>query len=124
MLRTTLLIVLVMAGSPIDSLACELWCNGPAGADHHRVVGCHDASQAGPRGPQIAHDGASCHDAADMASLVAEVRRAESAPAVTAVATLVDTGALAPAADEMSGGGCVFDARTSRRPAPRAILRV
>ena len=123
MLRTALLIVLVMAGNPIGSLACELWCNSPAGADHHRAVGCHDASQSGSTGQQIAHvDG--CHDAAAIAPFVAEVRQAESAPVATAAAALFDTSSITPDNDETAAGWCVFNAQPPRPPSSRAVLRV
>ena len=124
MLRTALLIVLVVAGSPIGSLACALWCNTPAGADHHRAVGCHDASQSGPTGQQIAPYVAGCHDAAAMAPFVAEVRLAESAPVRTAAAALFDTGDLAPDTNETAAGWCVFDVQPPGRPSSRALLRV
>jgi hypothetical protein len=122
MLRTALLIVLVMAGSPVGSLACELWCNSPAGEDHHRAVGCHDASA--PKGPQVVPYLAGCHDAAAIAPFVAEVRQAESAPAGTATAALFDTRSIAPDDGEAAAGWCVFDVQPARPPSSRAVLRV
>ncbi len=123
MLRTALLIVLVMAGSPVGSLVCELWCNGPAGADHHRVVGCHDASQSGPNGQQIAPSVAGCHDAAAIAPFVAVVRQAESAPVGTAAAAF-DTSSIGPDNDETAAGWCLFNVQPPRPPSSRAVLRV
>lgn len=124
MLRTALLIVLVMAGTPAGSLACELWCNSPAGDDHHRAVGCHDASQSGPNDQQIASHAAGCHDAAGIAPFVAEVRRAESAPIATATGSIVDMRSITPDHDETAAGWCVFDVQPRRSPASHAVLRV
>ena len=124
MLRTALLIVLVMAGSPVGSLVCELWCNSPAGEDHHRAVGCHDASQSGSTGQQIAPYVAGCHDAAAIAPFVAEVRQAESAPVGTVTAALFDTSSIVPDNDETAAGWCVFDVQPPRPPSARAVLRV
>lgn len=119
MLRTALLIVLVMAGSPIGALACELWCISPAGGDHHRAVGCHDAS--GSTGPQVAPTAATCHAAA-IAPFVAEARHAESAPLGTATAALADT--IAPHNDKTAAGWRVFDVGPPRPRSSRAVLRV
>ena len=124
MLRTALLIVLVVAGNPVGSLACELWCNSPAGADHHRAVGCHDASQSGPKGQQIAPYVAGCHDAAAIGPFVAEVRQAESAPVGTATAARFDTSSIGPDNDETAAGWCVFDVQPPRPSSSRAVLRV
>jgi hypothetical protein len=122
MLRTTLLLVLVVAGSPVRSLACELWCNSPAGDDHHRAVGCHDASQRGPKGQQIASYVTGRHDAAAVAPFVAEGRQVESVPVGTATARLFDTSSIAPNNDVTAAGWCVCDvqppsALVSPRPA-------
>jgi hypothetical protein len=124
MLRTALLIVLVMAGSPVGSLACELWCNSPAGEDHHREVGCHDASRSGPTGQQIGSGVAGCHDAAPIAPFVAEVRQAESDPVGTVTAALFDTSAIVPDNAETAAGWYVFDVQPPRPPSARAVLRL
>ena len=124
MLRTTLLIVLVMAGSPVSSLACELWCSSPAGDDHHRAVGCHDASQSGATGQQIAPYVAGCHDAAAIAPFIAEVRQAESAPIATVQAAVFDTSSIAPDNDQTAAGWRVFDVQPPRQPSSRPVLRV
>jgi len=124
MLRTALLIVLVMAGSPVGSLACELWCNSPAGEERHRVVGCHDASRSGPTGQQIAPSVAGCHDAAAIAPFVAEARPVESAPLRTAAVALFDASSIGPDNDETAAGWCVFDVQPPRPPSSRAVLRV
>jgi hypothetical protein len=124
MLRIALLIVLVVAGSPAGSLACELWCNSPAGDDHHRAVGCHDASQSGPNGQQIAPYVADCYDAAALTPFVAEVRQAESAPFGTATATLFDTSSIAPDNDATAAGWWVVDVQPPRPPSSRPVLRV
>ena len=125
MFRTALLLVLVVAGSPVRSLACELWCNSPAGDDHHRAVGCHDASQPGPKGQQIAPYVAGCYDDAAIAPFVAEVRRhVESAPVGTTTARLFDTSSIAPDNDETAAGWCVCDVQPPRPPSSRPVLRV
>jgi hypothetical protein len=124
MLRTALLIVLVMAGSPVGSLACELWCNSPAGKEHHRAVGCHDASQSRPTGQQIAPSVAGCHDAAAIEPFVAEMRQAESAPVATVTAAFFDTRSIVPDNDETAAGWCVFDVQPPHLPSSRAVLRV
>jgi hypothetical protein len=94
MLRTALLIVLVTAGTPAGSLACELWCNSPGGDDHHRAVGCHDASQSGHNAREVASCVADCGDAAAMTPFVAEVRQTESRSAAGAPAASFDSGSM------------------------------
>jgi hypothetical protein len=121
MLRTALLIVLVMAGSPVSSLACELWCGSPAGNGHHRAVGCHDPSESGSTGQQIAPGAAGCHDAVVVASFTAEVRQAESAPIATAV---FDSRLIVSDNDERAAGWCVTNVQPPRPPSSRAVLRV
>jgi hypothetical protein len=123
MLRTVMLIVLVMAGSPVASLACELWCDSPAGGDHHRAVGCHDASQSGLKGQQIAPYVAGCLDAAAIAPFVAEVRQAESASVATVATALFDASLIAPDNDETAAGWCVFNVQPPRPPSSRPVLR-
>jgi hypothetical protein len=121
---TTLLIVMAMVGSPLGSAACELWCNSPAGEEHHGVVGCQDASQSGPTGQQIAPSVPGCHDAAAIAPFVAEARPAESAPLRTAAVALFDASSIAPDTEEAAAGWCVFDVQPPRPPSSRAVLRV
>jgi hypothetical protein len=123
MLRTVMLIVLVMAGSPVASLACELWCDSPAGGDHHRAVGCHDASQSGLKGQRIAPYVAGCPDAAVIAPFVAEVRQAESAPVAAVATALFDASLIAPDNDETAAGWCVFNVQPPRPPSSRPVLR-
>jgi hypothetical protein len=124
MLRTALLIVLVTAGNPVSSLACELWCNSPAGEDHHRAAGCHDASQFGLPGRQIAPYVAGCPDAAAVGSFVAEVRNAKSAPAAAAATALVGASLIAPDRDETAAGRAGVDVQPPRPPSSRLVLRV
>src|SRR5215204_5331965 len=108
MLRTVLPIVLVMAGSPVNSLACELWCNSPAGDDHQRTVGCHDSSRSGPKGQQIAPYVTGCPDAVPVAPFVAEVRQVD-APGGTWTAALFETNSIAVDNDKTIAGWRVFD---------------
>lgn len=105
MLRIALLIVLVMAGSPAGSLACEPWCNSPAGEAHHRAVGCHDA--------------------AAMTPFVAEVRHPERALVGTPTAARFDTSSIARDHEETTTGWGVCNARPLPRPcSSRIVLRV
>lgn len=124
MLRTASLIVLILAGSPVGSLACELWCNSPAGDHHHRAVGCHDASRSQRKGQQIAPYVAGCQDAAVIVPFVAEAQRVQSAPAAAAAAVRFDTGSIAPDNDKTAAGWCVINAQPPRPPSFRAVLRV
>jgi hypothetical protein len=123
MLRTTsLLIVMVLAGGPMGSLACELWCNSPAPDSHHRATGCHDASPASPIGQQIT-SAAGCHDAAGIAPFVAEVRQAESVCHTITPATVVELSAIG-LHDGSATGWWVFKVQPPRPPSSRAVLRV
>src|SRR5687767_14965199 len=80
MIRTaTLLIVTMLTGGPVGSLACELWCSSPAAEDHHRSVGCHGVSQTSPPEPQFAST-AGCHDAAALGPFVTAARQTASIP--------------------------------------------
>ena len=123
MSRTALLIVLVMAGSPIGSLACELWCNSPAGADHHRAVGCHDASRTASPGPQVAST-AGCHDAAATTPFITEGRQTESTPVNAASVALFDSNSIGLDNDETTAGWRVFNVQPARPPSLRLVLRV
>jgi hypothetical protein len=105
MLRaTTLLIVMVMAGGPAGSLACELMCSGPVAEDHHLAVGCHDA--------------------AAMSPFVTEVRHRESAPAVLAPAARFNSMSIGRGHNQTAAGWCVFNVQPSRPPSARDVLRV
>ena len=124
MLRTwTLLFVLVLAVGPPGSLACELWCSSPAAEDHHRAVGCHDASHTFLPGPQIAST-AGCHDAAVNRLFVTEARQTESAPVAAAPVALFDSSSIGADNDETSASWCVFNVQPPRPPSSRAVLRV
>jgi hypothetical protein len=71
----TFLIVLALAGAPAVSLTCDLWCASASAREHHRIVGCHDASRgAATQGDRIAGTSADCHDALSSALFVTEVR--------------------------------------------------
>ena len=123
MLRTTtLLIVAILAGGSVGSLGCELWCASPAAANHHRAVGCHDASRPLPPGPQIAST-VGCHDAAATTPFVTEARQTETLVAVTPGA-LFDSSAIGVDIDETTAGWCVFNVQAARPPAFRTILRI
>lgn len=123
MLRPTmLLIVMFLAGGPTSSLVCELWCGGPAAEDHHRTLGCHDASTSAPEGQQIAAVGG-CHDAVAAAPFLTEARQTESGPAATDAAVL-QRGSMTPDIDRVAAGCPVFQVQPPRGPSLRAILRI
>jgi hypothetical protein len=125
MLRTALLIMLVMAGSPVGSLVCELWCNSPTGKEHHRPVGCHDASQSRPAGQQIAPSVAGCHDAAAMRPFVTESRQAESRSVAAAPGIFFDASSIGPDNDETTTSWDVLNGQPPPRPSSsRPVLRV
>ena len=124
MLRTaTLLIVTILAGGPVGSIGCELWCTSPAAEGHHRSVGCHHAFQALPPGQQIA-SAAGCHDAAASTPFVTEARQTESAQVAAAPLAVFDSSSAGPDNDETAAGWRVFTAPPSRPPSSRAVLRV
>ena len=126
MLRTTpLLIVMVLAGDPTGSLACELWCSTPAAQDHHRAIGCHDASRHSPQGRQIASitPTADCLDAAVVTPFVAEARQTES-DAAAAPPTLFEFGSNDPDHDEIAADWWVFKVPPRRPSSSSAVLRV
>jgi hypothetical protein len=125
MLRTTtLLIVTILAGGPVVSLGCELWCTSPAAAEHHRSVGCHDASPTVPSAPQFVST-TGCHDAAALTPFVTEARRTASASVAATPVALVDSVSLGrPAIDETTGGWCLFKVHPPRPPSSRPVLRV
>jgi len=84
------ILVLVLAGTPAASTACEVWCDNAANAGHH-LVGCHEAPAATAAARHITTM-ASCLDAA-TAVYVSESRPAADAPVAAAIprlATLAD----------------------------------
>ena len=118
MLRTTtLLIVMVLTGGPTSSLVCELWCSAPAAEDHHRTIGCHDASTSAPKGQQIGAAGG-CHDAVAVAPYVTAARQAESGPATT------QTSPMTPDLDGVPAAWSVFQAESPRGQSLHTILRI
>ena len=120
---TTLLTVMILAWGPVGSLGCELFCASPAAEDHHRSVGCHDASHTLPPGQQIAST-AGCHDAAAVTPFVTEARQTEFAPAAAQPLALFDSSSIGPDHDETTAGWCVFNVQPPRPPSSRAVLRV
>lgn len=124
MRRTALLIVLVMAGSPVGSLACELWCNSPAGEDHHRAVGCHDASQSGSDVPQIASLAVACLDAAAITPFVTEARQTETRSITPASVAFFVASSIDPEHHGTTTGWCTLNARPPRPLTSRVVLRL
>ena len=120
---TVLLIVMLLAGTPGVSLACELWCNTPAGETHHGTVGCHRAPDAGIPGKQVIATAVGCHEAATITAFVNEPRRPDTRP-VTIVAAVSDTPAVWVRGHLTDEGWFIFNGQASRPSAFRTILRV
>ena len=124
MLRTTtLLIVMVLAGGPTRSLACELWCSSLAGANHQRAVGCDDASRNVPTDQQV-RSITRCHAAAANTPFVTEARQTKSALVAATPVALVDSSSIGPDSDETTAGRCVFNVQPRRPTSARTLLRV
>lgn len=122
MLRaTTLLIVMVLAGGPVGSLACDLWCSTSAADKHHDAVGCHDASRAAATGQHISSTTPCGDDATSIAAFLVEARHADS---VTLAAMSQALGAIVPADKETAARWCVVDVQPPRPPSSRSVLRV
>ena len=124
MRRTALLIVLVMAGSPVGSLACELWCNTPSGDDHHRAVGCHDASPSGSAVQRIASYAGDCLDDIAITPFVTEARQTESRSIAAASVAFLDASSIDADHRGTTTGWCVFNGQPPRPPASRLVLRL
>ena len=123
MLRTaTLLIVAILAGGPVGSLGCELWCASPAAANHQRSAGCHEASRPLPPGPQIAST-VGCHDAAAAPPFITPARQTETTLVAVTPVALFDSRAIGHI-DETTAGWCVFNVQAPHRPVFRTILRI
>jgi hypothetical protein len=120
---TTLLIAMVLSGVPAASLVCELWCNSPAGDNHHRAVGCHDASDAAPSGQQIAST-ADCHGVVAMTPFVTEVRQTESASGAVVSPAHFQSESIGPDTGGATAGRSSFSVQPSRPASSRAVLRV
>jgi hypothetical protein len=71
---TTFLIVLVLAGAPAASLACDLWCMSALAQEHRRIVGCHRDSVGATASQQIAAVSSECHGAISGTLFVADSR--------------------------------------------------
>jgi len=124
MLRTTtLLIVMLLAGGPASSLVCELWCGGPAAEDHHRAIGCDDASSSAPERQQFAAVVGGCHDAVAASPFLTEERQTESGPAATDAAVL-QLGSMAQDIDRVAAGWSVFQVQPLRGPSLHTVLRI
>ncbi len=122
MLRpTTLLITMVLAGGPTGSLACELWCTSPAAEDHHREAGCHDSSEAAPKGSQLTL-GADCHDDVATMPAVIEARHAESGYG-GAVSAFFTSGSLVRYGGSVASWSA-FKVQPPHASSSRAVLRV
>lgn len=118
-----LLIVTMLAGGPVGSVGCELWCASPAADDHHRSAGCHDASRSVPPRPQIASS-AGCHDAAAITPFVTEARRTEFAPGAASPLPASSSNASGRGNDEAIEGASLVNVQPPRPPSSRPVLRM
>lgn len=124
MLRTTaLLIVMLLAGHPGVSLACELWCKTSAADAHHSVIGCHKAPDPGALGNQVTAAVADCHDAPVVTAILNEARQPDTRP-VTMVAAGHGTPAVLAHCALVDEGWSVFNGQSAHPPAFRTILRI
>ena len=120
---TALLVVMLLAGTPGVSLACELWCDTPAAETHHSTVGCHLAPNFGIAGEQVVATASGCHGAAAVTAFVNESRRPDTRP-VTIVLGLSDTPAVCVRGHVTDEGWSVFNGQASRPSAFRTVLRI
>jgi hypothetical protein len=122
MRRTTaLLTVMLVAGTPGASLACELWCNTPAAESHRSAVGCHHTPDAG-QGEQVTATAGECHEAPAVAAFLKESRPPDTH--TVTIASAVDTPAAVFRRDVEHEGWCVFSGRSVRPPALHTVLRI
>ena len=121
--KTALLIVMLLAGNPGVSLACELWCNTPAAETHRGAVGCHRTPGAASAGERVAAATAECHDAPAVIAFLSESRQPDtrSVPMFSAVQ---DTPAKLAHRDLVGEGWFVFNRQPSRPPTFPTILRI
>lgn len=118
-----LIVMLLVAGTPGVSLACELWCNTPAAETHHSAIGCHRAPDAGVAGEHVIAAAAECHDVPAVTAFVNEARQPDARP-VTMVSAVHDTPAVSVDGDLTYEGWSVFNDQSSPPPALRTILRI
>ena len=85
------LLVFVLAGTPAASMACEAWCDSPAGAEHS-MAGCHETAAAATDTRQF-ETIAGCVDTAATVYL-SETRTSEHAPLGFAVLRPATSGDL------------------------------
>lgn len=120
---TALPIVMLLAGTPGVSLACELWCNTPAAETHHSAVGCHRPPDASVPGEQVIPADAECHDAPAVTAFLSESRQPDTR-SLTTVSAVHDLPAVLVRRDLMNEGWPVFNDQSARPPVFRAILRI
>ena len=119
MLRaTTLLILMGLAGGPISSLICELWCSSPAAEAHHRAVGCHNAFTTAGAGQEIVARGC-CHDAVSIAPLPAEAKPTNSGPRTLPVLQL---GVRTPDTHRVTAAWHVFQVTPAPGPSLHTVV--
>ena len=123
MRRTTaILTVMLLAGAPGASLACEIWCNTPAAETHHRAAGCHRTSEEGIPGEQVVVAAIKCHDAPAAAAFVNEARQLETGS--VARVSVHGTPPVFASHDFGHEGWAVFNGHSARPPSFRTILRI
>lgn len=121
MLRATaLLIVTALAGTPMASLACELWCSTAAAEAHQRAAGCHQEPEV-PATEQLVGT-VDCHDAAAGEPFLTEARAGRSAPLPAVHAVPVRHGA-APPFEHVAKGWHVFEVPSSPPSSLHTVLR-
>lgn len=124
MRRTTvLLIVMLLAGSPGLSLACELWCTTSAAEAHHSAIGCHKTPDPGALDTQVSAAVADCHEAPAVTAFLNETRQPDTR-SVTMIAASHDAPAVLVHRALIDEGWSVFNGQSARPPAFRTILRI
>ena len=121
---TAALVVMVLAGIPAASLACELLCGADAAASSHASAGCHAEADSGS-GLRLTAVRAACHQDG-AGALLTEARQAGAASvAGSTVPNASKVATIAPPTDRTYPTWWpVFEAPPPCGPARAAILRI
>lgn len=120
---TAVLIVLLLAGTPGVSLACEIWCNAHGADDRRHTVGCCQNSRDAACGRQeIAATASECADAPGLSAFLNESRQTDSRPVVSAAAAHESPALLANR--DHPANWFISSVGLTRPPALRTILRI
>jgi hypothetical protein len=124
MLRSTaLVIVLLLAGTPGVSLACEIWCNAPGADDCRHGVGCCQHSRDGACArPEIAATGSECGEAPSLSPFLNESRHTSPRPLVSTAAAHEWPNLFANR--DHAGNWFIPGAGRGRPPALPTVLRI